>query len=324
MKTLRKLNFTKAIAVLIGLASAGFGCENSDDGMGSEKGSMEVKLTDAPTDNSEIEAVFVTVTNIKVDGQSVSGFEGPRTINVMALQNGKTELLLNDDFKAGSYNSIVLELDFETDEDGNSPGTYIKKIDGTKQKLSAEGKTRSEYAFKGNTKVMENSKSTVVLDFDLRKFIKPADESHSGYTLATSSDLNGYLRFADENYSGSLKGTYNGQIDANEEVVVYIYKKGQFDSTTELKESNGIQFKNAVASGIVSKGLAANTYRMHFLDEGKYEVHFISYEEDDTTGNLIIQGELEVDSDSEIDLKEIEIKAGIEANINVLVKGILD
>lgn len=169
---------------------------------------------------------------------------------------------------------------------------------------------------------MENLKSSVIQDFDLGKFVMPENEVCSGYSLATNTGLQGDLRFADENYSGSVKGTYNGQIDTKEEVAVYVYKKGQFNAGSELRESGGIQFKNAVASAMVNKGLSAHTYRIHFLDEGQYEVHFVSYEEKGTTGSLVMRGELEVDTHSEVNLTDIEIKAGIEATIDVMAKDI--
>ncbi len=284
---------------------------------------MKIKITDAPADNKEVEAVFVTVTNIKVDGESVSAFEGPKTINVMALQNGKTELLVKEDFRAKTYNSITLELDFDRDEDGNSPGTYVKTANGTKQKLSAEGKAAMAYTFNGTTKVMENSESTVVIDFDLRKFVRSESGSSSSYGIASSSELNGYLRFADADYSGSLRGTFDGEIDSDEEVVVYVYKKGEFNANSEMDDSNGVQFKNAVASAMVTKGITGNTYKVHFLDEGRYEVHFVSYEENSTSGELVLQGELEVAGETETNLSEIEIKAGIEATVNVMAKEVI-
>ena len=287
--------------------------------MCSDIGTLTISMADVHADNIQVNIVFITVPDIKVYQRSVNGFEGPTTMDVLVLQNGRTELLLKDRFKAGSYNSFALELDFEADGDGNSPGIHIKKIDKTKQKPS--GKATAEYAFNGTKRVMENSKSSVIRDSDSGKFIMPESEVYSGYSLAIDTEMNGYLRFADENFSGSLKGTFNGQIDAKEEVAVYVYKKGQFNSGSELKEPGGIPFKNAVASAMVDKGPAANTYRIRLLDEGQYEVHFVSYEEG-TTGNLCMRGELEVDTHPEVNLTGIEIKPGIEATINVIAKDI--
>ena len=164
---------------------------------------------------------------------------------------------------------------------------------------------------------MGNLKSSVVPD----NFIIPVNEGYAGYSLGANPELDGYLRFDDENYSGSLKGTYSGQIKSKEEVAVYVYKKGQFKAGSELKGSDGIRFKNAVASAMVNKGPAAHTYQIHFLDKGQYEVHFVSYEEG-TTGSLVMRSELEVDTHPEVNLTEIEIKAGIEATIDVMAKDI--
>lgn len=136
MKQSGKFNFTKTTAVHIEMISAGSGREKNNDGMGYKAGVLETKMPDAPADDRHIDLVFMTVSDIKVDGRSVSGFEGPTTKKVLALQNGKIVLLLKDRFKAGSYNSFTLELDFEADGDGNSPGAYIKKLDKTKKAFS--------------------------------------------------------------------------------------------------------------------------------------------------------------------------------------------
>ena len=147
MKYSGKFYYAWTEAVRIELPSAGPGCEKSGDEMGPETGMMKTIISGLPAGNNQVDAVFIPVTDIKVDGRSVNGFEVLPPFNMQALQNGKTELLLKDGFKTGFHNIVALEPDLEADEDGNSPGTYLKNSDKTKQKLLPTAKTMPEYAF---------------------------------------------------------------------------------------------------------------------------------------------------------------------------------
>ncbi|WOK07637.1 DUF4382 domain-containing protein [Imperialibacter roseus] len=294
--------------------------KEGDENLG--EGSMEIQVTDAPADNDGIEAVFVTVTNVKVDGQVVEGFEGPKTIDIMALQNGKTEVLATDRFTAKSYQNITLEIDSEMDEDGDMPGSYVEMSDGTKHKLASSAGEKSEYTFKGTSRVMADAKSTVVLDFDLRKFIRESDAgSASSFSFVSKSDLDGYLRFADEDNSGSVKGNYDGQIAADEKVIVYAYKKGSFNESQEAEEDASIQFKKAVASSEIH-GALTKSFSFYFLEEGEYEFHFASYEENEA-GEMELNGMIDAESETNVDLlNNVEIQAGVQLTLNVIANGI--
>lgn len=284
---------------------------------------MEIRVTDAPADNKDVEAVFVTVTSVKVDGQTVSGFEGPKTINIMALTNGKSELLASQELEARTYQNISLELDYDMDEDGNSPGSYVKTANGTKHKLSSGAVATGEYTFKGTSRLMADATSTVVLDFDLRKFIKKAEgQGESDFTLASKSELNGYLRFTDKSKAGSVKGTYDGEIESEEKVIVYAYKKGTFNETTETSSNASIQFKNAVASTEVD-GFLSKSFKFHMLEEGDYEFHFASYRQD-ASGEMQLEGMIEAEGETNAELlKNITIQAGVELSLSVIANGVI-
>ncbi|MEQ9376508.1 MAG: DUF4382 domain-containing protein [Imperialibacter sp.] len=298
------------------------GCNNDDGEEDLGEGTMEIQMTDAPADNDNIDAVFVTVTSVKVDGQVVDGFEGPKTINVMALQNGKTEMLATDKFTAKSYENITLEIDSEMDEDGNSPGSYVEMADGTKNKLMSSDGEKAEYTFKGRSRVMADAKSTVVLDFDLRKFIRESDTgSASSFSFVSKSDLEGYLMFADEDNSGRVKGNYSGQIDTDEKVIVYAYKKGSFNESQEADEDADIQFKKAVSSTEVNGGLT-KSFSFYFLEEGDYEFHFASYKENNA-GEMELYGLIDAESETNADLLDnVEVQAGVEITLNIIADGI--
>lgn len=105
--------------------------KNGDDAMEGESYNTSFEVTDAPIDKAEVEAVFVTIANVSVDGKSLEGFTAT-TINLAALVNGKTEALGNLDLQAKSYSSIVFELDFDKDVNGEAPGCYVERPMGKK------------------------------------------------------------------------------------------------------------------------------------------------------------------------------------------------
>lgn len=164
---------------------------------------------------------------------------------------------------------------------------------------------------------MENSESTVLLNIQLPK-------AKMGTTYSSACYTDGYCnsRFAEQYYAGSLTGTYKGSIEHNEEVVVYAYRKGQFSADSEIARADDIKFKKAVASTLVDKGRTESSYRINFLEEGEFEVHFVAYQEDQHTGSLILQAELDVHCESEMNVSDIKVKAGTNSTLNVRRKEI--
>jgi hypothetical protein len=91
-------------------------------------------MTDAPIDNANVEAVFVTVSDIMVDGTSLEGFSRT-TFDLSALVDGKTETLGKLKLEADSYSDIQLELGYATDAEGEYElvfVSYTRDGDGNK------------------------------------------------------------------------------------------------------------------------------------------------------------------------------------------------
>src|SRR5678815_2574115 len=156
----------------IGLAVLGLalGACSDDEPMG--KGDVDFEITDAPSDDASIKSVFVTITDVKIGGQSVAGFT-KQTIDLKAYHEGNTKLFANaKQLDAKSYNNLTLVLDMNTDANGNTPGCYVQTVDNAKYKLSSNASATSEIAVNRTWTVAKNTKSAIVLDFDLRKSIK--------------------------------------------------------------------------------------------------------------------------------------------------------
>jgi hypothetical protein len=91
---------------------------------------------------------------------------------------------LNRELEAGSYNSITLELDFESDAQGNTPGCYVRDENGNKHPLSGS----VSYQSKTHEINIESGKNTeLVIDFDLRKSIKRGQGAGSEYEFVAQA-----------------------------------------------------------------------------------------------------------------------------------------
>ena len=282
-----------------------------------EQGMMSIRLTDSPSDNPDVDSVFATIASIKVDGRIISGFSGPKTINITALQNGNTELLGIGKLVAQNYQTITLDIDFEHDDQGEPMGVYYLSRNGSKVKLASGNQRRAGYSFLGTSRVYNDDTTSVVLDFDLRKFIKTLEDG--SIAVATNSELAGYLRFVDVNLSGTIKGSYTGTLQPGNQIIAYAYKRGSFNAQIERKGKGGIQFLNSVASSAVASG----GFFLPFIEEAEYEIHFVSFSPSEK--DMVFEGYVNATNELEGEsLNTIRTVAGTETTVNVIANGLLN
>jgi len=279
-------------AVVLLFAVSLTSCNKDDDdnggGPGSGTASTTIKVTDAPFDDANVTGAFVTISEVKVDGQTVQGFT-KTTVDLAAYQNGSTKTLGTFNLEGKNYSNISFVLDFDTDASGNAPGSYVLTTGNVKHKLTT---TSNTITVAKNYTLQAGSSNSLVADFDLRKMIvaqagDPADQ----YNFATSAELQNSVRVVSESNSGKISGTLTDAISGSAKVVAYAYKKGTFNRTTEMtgQGASNIQFSNAVSSAVVGAGGA---YQLNFLENGEYEVHFASYKDTNADGKLELAGTL--------------------------------
>ncbi len=313
-------------AVLIGtLGFFQMSCEDStNDPDPDSSGTLKVSITDSPIDSPDVKAVFVTVTEIKVDGKTFDGFKGPKTVNLLELQNGNSSSLGDGNFNAGTFNKITLVLDYEKDQSGAAPGCYVQKADNTKQKLQLTGSAQNSIDL--TTKefiVKEGTTTDIVLDFDLRKAVKSETSgSQTTYSFVSYGELQSSIRLVERTSAGNITGkidNYNANTMGN--VVVYVYKKGTFNQSTETQgQGDGkIQFKNAITSTKID---ANGNFKAAFLEQGDYEVHCASYNKP-TGGIFGLIGLLNLTSKNSIDLSNIAVKSSTDVNLSISVSTLL-
>jgi hypothetical protein len=303
-----------ALIALVGMMSCS---KNDDAAMEGESYNTSFEVTDAPIDNAEVEAVFVTIANVSVDGKSLEGFTAT-TINLAALVNGKTEALGNLDLQAKSYSSIVFELDFDKDVNGEAPGCYVEKANGEKDALMASS---NKITITDKFEVLANATNVIVIDFDLRKTIKEEkDGLSSDFNFVTMAELTAGIRTVNAELTGKISGSVNDANNTSDKIIVYAYEKGTFnaDVETQGKGESEVTFANAVTSTEVKN--LSGSYSLDFLEEGEYELIFASYKEDDNS-EFYFNALLNVESTTGLNLGAIEINSAIQISANVTVTG---
>ena len=313
VKNLFKTGF---LILSMGLAVS---CSEDDMETGEPEGqtyNTEVYLTDAPIDNAEVQAAFITVTGVKVNGKSIEGFE-KTTVNVSSLQNGDTFLLGDLDLESGATSQISLILDNDTDASGEAPGNYILTTSGEKKALVSSA---GEIAINDDVEIKENDNNQIILDFDLRKIIGSSEAGE--YHFVSNTQFSNSIRAVNSLEAGSITGTVSDfGSTQSESMLVFAYEKGTYSEAEAQANADGVLFANAVSSAKVQE--ANGDFELHFIEKGDYELHFISYADDNNNGQLELQGEIEATSATSLDLGDLSVEAGSNVELEIILIGLL-
>ena len=288
-----------------------------------EKGQIMVKMTDAPSDDANIEGTFVTIADVKIDGKSVEGF-AKQTIEISAYQNGETKLILNEEVSAKSYSAISLVLDYETDASGVSPGCYILTSDTEKHNLSASAETQTEITVSKPFIVEANSETSLVVDLDIRKAVVRENDTSTGseYRFVTQAELESAVRVFSEDNTGKISGNVNMLFTTENDRYVFIYHKGEFNilSESQGQGASNILFAKAVTSAKVN---ADGTYNLSFLEAGDYEIHVASFAQtlgDSTTFTGMFSA---TSATPGLLLNSISVSANTQIELDIDISGLL-
>ncbi len=184
-------------------------CNQNDESAKGGKGTVVIKLTDAPFPVSLVDKTIVTIdkieirSNVEGDGETENEtlytvlFEGEKVVDLLDLQNGITDELLSMDLDAGSYDLIRMHV--------TSAEVILK--DGTSYKLKIPSGTSSGLKIKMSPELVIESgvESEVLLDFDVSKsFIVQGN-------MNTPAGMKGFIfkpviRAMVQKYSGIIEG----------------------------------------------------------------------------------------------------------------------
>jgi hypothetical protein len=312
-------NLRQTITMFLLVSAITFMACQKDESIGSGTAPTTIKVTDAPFDDASVTGAFVTITDVKLDGQSVQGFT-KTTVDLNAYQNGATKTIGNFNLEGKAYSSITFVLDYDMDASGTAPGCYIVTTGSVKHKLQS---TANSITISKNITLQSNANNSIVADFDLRKMI--THQSGGGadkYDLATAAELESSIRVVAENNTGTISGSITDGVSGSGKIIAYVYKKGTFNRTAEMQGqgTSSIEFKNAVASSLVA---GSGSYQIHFLESGQYEVHFASYKDTNADGVFELNGTLVVIGAASLDFLNLTVTTNATLTANATVTAVL-
>lgn len=301
-----------------------FACRSEDDPTDPGPGSLEVGLTDAAVDNPEVAGVFITVKEVRADELPLEGF-GVQTVELTAYQNGAVRSLGGLDIEAGRYDNLTLVLDFNQDDQGNTPGCYLLTTDGEKDDLRTGADIdRAVRVFGLPYDIRTGATTELVVDFDLRKsLIRYDNEAIQPYALVTTPELEGALRYVERAHTGSVQGDCIDCLAFADKVVVYAYENGEFQRETEPQPQgvSGVRFANSVTSGAVD---ADGSFSLHFLPAGDYDLYFAGYNVDEEDPGLLeLAGAIELNVVTSPDLIDLSVSAQGATGVTVEASGLV-
>ena len=243
MKNMRLLPL--ACAALLSLA----GCSKDSDNANSSK--LEVRLTDAPGD---FRSVVLDVRQVEVHLKEENDPNGwktlsftPQAIDVLQYVNGRSALLVSEDFAPGDLKEIRLIL---------GPDSYVIGRDGQRYELKTPSGQSSGVKLKLDKATLRQRETfQLLLDFDVAKSIvergnwDPSKDKKERYLLKP------VIRVVAQNLRGGLRGTVTPAAALPQILAIRAGILGP-DTTSTAADASGAYRID---------GLAAGTYRVEYF-----------------------------------------------------------
>ncbi|MBF9235893.1 DUF4382 domain-containing protein [Hymenobacter sp. BT683] len=239
--------FPLACVALLGLAS----CSKDSDSNGAETSKLEVRLTDAP---GNFRSVVLDVRQVEVhlkeendpDGWKMLTFT-PQAINVLEYVNGKSALLVSEDFAPGDLKEIRLIL---------GPDSYVIGRDGQRYDLKTPSGQTSGVKLKLNKATLrERETFQLLLDFDVAKSIVERGNWSPGNDKKERYLLKPVIRVVAQGLRAGIRGTVNPAAALPQILAIRSTILGPDTVSTSADASGAYQLG----------GLAAGTYRVEFF-----------------------------------------------------------
>ena len=240
--------FPFACAALVGLA----GCSKSEDAATADSAKLEVRLMDAPGD---FKSVVLDVRKIEVhlkeendpDGWKTLGFT-PQAINVLDYVNGKSALLVNDDFAPGDLKEIRLIL---------GPDNYVIGRDGERYELKTPSGQSSGVKLKLDKATLRKRETfQLLLDFDVAKSVKERGNWKPGNDKKERYLLKPVIRVVAQDVRGGLRGSVTPALALPQVLAI---------RTSGLAGPDTVSTSADVSGAFQLGGLPSGTYRVEYF-----------------------------------------------------------
>lgn len=264
-----------SILKMIGIGSIAImlaACSGSDSpdstNTSASVGTITLGITDAPVDSAE--EVVVQFTGVEIISADEGGenqlitFTEAKTIDLLSLQGGSRDLLLNgEELPAGQYGQIRLLVQAEHDTVFDS---YIT-IGGAQHELRVPSGSQTGLKLIHNFELGSDASTDFTIDFDLRKSI--VDAGGQGYMLKP------VLRLIETESASSISGIIDPIVfaeqtcsdDPLEGYAVYVYEGAgvtpdDLGSTAEPLTTTGVSLNDS----------SLYAYTVGFLEPATYTV----------------------------------------------------
>ena len=245
------------------------------NGDGDAWGSLSLGVTDAPVDSAS--RVLVEVTGVELVHQDGTvetfAFDAPRRIDLLSLQGGAAELLLDAvAVPAGHYESVRLSVNAA--RTGSS--SFIEYEDGSVHPLFVPSGSEAGLRLVSGFDVPAGGAADFTIDFDLRRaVVRPPG-------LAPDHILRPALRLVDNTEIGSIAGRVAESLvfpaDASDcTAAVYVFSGANVEPTDVAGEAGPL----LTAAVALEEPTGEYRYRAAFLAVGDYTVAFTCDAEDD-------------------------------------------
>lgn len=255
-----------ALATSLLLAACGGGGSSAGTGV------VSLDVTDAPVDAADAVVIQFTGVALKRAGseEQVITFDTPRTLDLLALQGGKTAVLLDDvTVEAGDYEWVRLLVKSER----NTLDSYLTETGGAQVPLFVPSGSQSGLKLVSGFTVPKDGSVAFTIDFDLRKSVAAPQASGSPYLLKPA------LRLVDNAQAGAIGGTVAtatladascpGATAADNANVAYVFPG---IATPNDLGGDGPDAVTTAAASVDTGG--AWRYQAAFLQPGTYTVAF--------------------------------------------------
>lgn len=251
------------------------GSVSDDDGLGS----LTLRVTDAPVDTAQ--AVVVEFTGVTV--QPAAGerlefdFAQPRSVDLLSLSGGDSQVLLSEPLRAGQYSWVRLKVrDGDLSVPGSPRGSYLT-ADGAHHALRVPSGNQSGLQLNRPFEVPAGVAVDFTIDFDLRRSVHLPPGQGGDYLLRPT------LRLVETAQVGSIVGTVAASLVADPACLpaVYVF----LGSGVQPDDVDGAE-PEPLTSALVMRNLLTQQweYTAAFLGPGSYTVALTCQAGEDAPG----------------------------------------
>ena len=291
-----------------------------DDGYGEGRARLRVELTDAPIDDANLEAVVVTVAEVRLDGERQPLLSGARTVRLSDLTDGRVAALGTEQtITAGIHANLEVVLDLANDERGDAPGCYALLADGSRVALGSPNAGTLTLSSNAGVRAEAGQTTRYIVDVDLRRAVEYGGPGAGDMAFAPAADVAAATRFLDADATGAVRGEVRPTASAppTDRLVLYVYPAGRFDAAYEAERG----YRGAVTSCRVR---ADGRFTFAFLPEGDYELVAVDYADADGDGRVEARAQLSADALIEQPTRAVGVTAGAETSVRVDLGAALD